>query len=117
MDTIIKTGEAQNAVNTSNGKDLNADPTPRRFVTYTNALGAVHTIIVDVEHIAKDGEQLLKWFDKTRATITHVSRSTTATGKLTPGEVLAVADDFLKSVGGAKDTPPANSGDQSQGGA
>lgn len=84
MDRIITEGTARNMVRLP---DSNApDPTERKFVTYVNSVGAVHTVIVDIEHAAQDGEQLLKWF---RQTITEVEHG----GHANATQVLDAASD------------------------
>lgn len=117
MSVVIDSGTARNAANTTNGTQLAADPTEKRFVTYVNDLGAVHTIIVDVEHIAKDAESLVKWFDHTRATVTHKSGTQEQSNHITPSEVLKLADEFLHSIGGAKQPDDQQQQQQNTGGA
>lgn len=117
MATVIDSGTDRNLTSTTDGQHLQVNPAEQRFVTFTNELGAVHTIVVDAEHIAKDAESLLRWFQHTSATVTHKSGTQEQPSHITPGEVLRLADEFLQNVGGAKERPQSEQSTGDVGGA
>lgn len=69
MSTIVSAGVASGLTNLIEGGLLKVDPSLKKYVTYINDTGAVHTIIVDVEHAAQSGEELLDWFEHTKAAV------------------------------------------------
>lgn len=71
MSRIISSGRTRNLVSHAPVKDVVGppDPTERKFATFVTDTGAVHTIIVDVDHVANDVRTLLNWFDETRTLV------------------------------------------------
>ena len=92
MAAIVKTGTARNLTNEVHGLQLVVSSVEKRFLTYVNDLGGVHTIIVDVEHAAKDAETLLKWFESTRAIISTSSGVEGSPQHVTPEQVIQHAN-------------------------
>jgi len=64
---IVTSGVARNLTNAVIGDNLVPEADEKKFVTFVNALGAVHTVIVDLDHPAKDAQELLEWFEHTQA--------------------------------------------------
>lgn len=92
MSGIINSGLARNIINTVVGDKLVLSPDERKFVTYVNDLGGVHTIIVDAEHAAKDPAELLQWFEHTRAIATTSASVDTDPLHVPADQVIARAD-------------------------
>ena len=91
-ETIIDSGTARNIAGIPTRDGVIPNPDERKYVTYVNDLGAVHTIIVDVEHAAKDASQLLDWFRHTRAVAAVSAGDPSADGFIPPAEVAKRAD-------------------------
>ena len=115
MSTVLSEGTARNIVGRKQDDAIVPIPDERRYVTFLNELGAVHTIIVDAEHAAKDAEELLRWFNHTRASVTLRSRSPeTSSRHLDAAEVIRLADEAL-SFASRETSPPAPSSTSSSG--
>ena len=84
MARIITSGTGRNLQTVAGKQEL--DPSERKFVTYVTETGAVHTVIVDVEHAAEDAVKLIEWFDHTRTAVEHGGFSH-------PDEVIKYADE------------------------
>lgn len=93
MAGIVESGTAPNLHNTVVSGNLIPDATPQKFVTFVNELGGVHTIIVDAEHAAKDADELLQWFEHTRALVTTSASLPTDPNHRTPEQVIATANE------------------------
>lgn len=113
MALIVKSGEARNLTSKATPDGRVLDPDLKKYVTFLTAGGAVHTVIVDLDHAAKDGTQLLEWFEHTKVGAELASRNPLKAGFKTADEVLHDADVALgfasEAAGGT--TPTA---DQSQ---
>lgn len=109
MPSIIDHGTGRNLVNDVVNGVLSPSPTERRFVTFLNEVGGVHTLIVDVEHAAKDAESLVKWFETARGLIATSPSNESAPNHLAPADVAAKAD---ASIGAAPATEPAPTPEQ-----
>lgn len=113
MSVIVSEGQARNLTTQDTRDGLQPDPTERRYVTFINDLGAVHTLIVDTEHAAQDAGSLLKWFDHTRAAIGLSHGDPTSDHYRTPDQIREFAD---KALGINQPTDQAQAdGDQTQG--
>lgn len=111
MAGIVESGSAHNLINTVVSGNLVPDATERKFVTFVNELGGVHTIIVDAQHAAKTGEELLKWFEHTRALVTTSASLPTDPNHRTPAQVLATADERM-GYGNDESADHADAGEQ-----
>lgn len=92
MAGIIDSGTAPNLHNANVSGNLVPDATERKFVTFVNELGGIHTIIVDAEHAAQSADELLQWFEHTRALVTASASLPTDPNHRTPEQVIATAD-------------------------
>jgi hypothetical protein len=110
MARIISTGVERQLTNNVVGDRLSINNDEHRFVTFITENGGVHTIIVDAEHAAKDADELLKWFDKTR-TLVETAPASDKPGHIVPAEILELAD---AALGFSKPEPAA---EPAQGGA
>lgn len=105
MAGIVESGTGRNLTNEVVGDTLRPDPTERKFVTFVNELGGVHTIIVAAEHAAQDGEALYQWFEHTRALITTSHSVDTNPAHRTPDQVIATANERMGFGGKDADAP------------
>lgn len=92
MAGIIDSGTAPNLINGIANGQLVPDAKERKFVTFVNELGGVHTIIVDVEHAAETADELLQWFEHTRAQVTASASLPTDPNHRTPEQVIDIAN-------------------------
>lgn len=92
MPSVVAHGTARNLINDIANGVLSPNPIEKKFVTFLNEAGGVHTLIVDAEHAAKDVESLLKWFETTRGLISVASGSEGSPTHIAPAEVAAKAD-------------------------
>lgn len=111
MATIVHHGKARNLTNSKVGDSLVPDSTERQFVTFVNDLGGVHTVIADAETVFKDAEQLLSYFEHTRA-IAHTSASEGQPGHVAPADVVAQAQERAGVQTQQSDQAPAQTEQQ-----
>ena len=107
--------KARNLTNSKVGETLVPDSTERQFVTFVNDVGGVHTIIADAETVFEDAEQLLAFFEHTRA-IAHTSASEGKPGHVAPADVVAKAQEAAGVKTSAQSDQPAQPDQQQTGG-
>lgn len=107
MASVVAHGTARNLINDIANGQLTPSSVERRFVTFLNDAGGVHTLIVDAEHAAKDVDSLLKWYETTRGLISVASGSEGTPNHIPPAEVAARAD---KSIGVNTEQPAPEAG-------
>lgn len=106
MSIIVKAGQARNLTSHSTPEGRVLDSTLKRFLTFITPHGAVHTIIVDADHAAKTADELLGWFEHTKAGVELSSNRATSPYFKTAEQIIHDADVALGFVTG---NPPAAS--------
>jgi hypothetical protein len=106
MSGIVNSGVARNLVNDVVGGTLVPNADERKFVTFLNQLGGVHTIIVDAEHAAKDADELLQWFEHTQAIAGTSASVPTDPNHVPPDDVIGRANARM-GYGEPTDSEPA----------
>lgn len=89
----------------SDGEHLSPNKAEQRFVTFVTEAGSVHTLIVDVDHVAQDAESIVQWFEHAKTAVEHLVTPTQ------PGDETgrqAVEDYANDKVGGG--VPSADAG-------
>lgn len=111
MSGVVESGTAPNLTNTVVSGNLVPDATEKKFLTFVNDIGGVHTIIVEAEHAAQTADELLQWFEHTRALVTTSASLPTDPNHRTPDQVIATANDRM-GFGGDKPTDQQSDGGQ-----
>lgn len=102
MARVIDYGNARNLTTqpTQTGVAGPPDPTERKFITFATETGAVHTAIVDVEHVVKDAESFLRFIGHARTLVEHYAH-------LSPVQVIEKAISLLENNAQPQSAPAA----------
>lgn len=117
MSVIVAQGTKSGVTSVPSPAGRVPNPDPERFLTFLTEGGSVHTIIVDADHAAADAQQLLDWFEHTRAGVElSASRPTSPLFK-TADEVVRFADEAVgivkrvaDALGGSQPAPSTGTG-------